>query len=204
MESGLLHLVQRITDKRLVTGSLEAELKQVVRERDEIVMDRFDGIIENSVVLDLNGFISKQEFFELVAERIGLRLGLQPGLLLESFLAREAESSTVISPGLAVPHVVVDGEQKFDVLLARCRKGISFPGQMHPVHAVFVLVGTKDERRFHLQALAAIAQVIQDREFERQWMAARGEQALRDLVLLGERRRFASWAAERVCNGQLK
>lgn len=192
MESGLLHLIQRITDKRLVTGSLEAELKQAIRERDEIVMDRFDGIVEDSVVLDLDGPMSMREFFGVAAEEMGRRLGLRPATLLKSLLEREAENSTVMGPGLAVPHVVIDGQEKFDVLLARCRKGISFPGQTHPVHAVFVLVGTKDERNFHLQALAAIAQVVQDRGFESQWSAAQGVQALRDLVLLGERRRHAS------------
>ena len=48
------------------------------------------------------------------------------------------------------------------------------------------------ERDFHLQALAAIAQVVQGRVFERRWLAAQGAQALRDLVLLGERRRHTS------------
>ena len=198
MESGLLHLIQRITDKRLVTGSLEAELKQAIRERDEIVMDRFDGIVEDSIVLDLDGPMSMREFFGVAAEEMGRRLALPPATLLKSLLEREAESSTVIGPGLAVPHVVIDGQEKFDVLLARCRKGISFPGQTHPVHAVFVLVGTKDERNFHLQALAAIGQVVQDRGFESQWLAAQGAQALRDLVLLGERRRHASKEIERA------
>jgi APA family basic amino acid/polyamine antiporter len=192
MESGLRHLIQRITDKRLVTGWLEAELKQAIRERDEIVMDRFDGIIENSAALDLDGPMSMREFFALVAEEMGPRLGLRPATLLKWLLEREAQSGTVIGPGLAVPHVVIDGEKQFEILLARCRKGISFPGQTHPVHAVFVLIGTKDERNFHLQALAAIAQVVQDQAFERRWQAAQGGQALRDLVLLGERRRHTS------------
>jgi amino acid transporter/mannitol/fructose-specific phosphotransferase system IIA component len=197
VESGLLHLIQRITDRRLVSGSLEAELKQAIRERDHIITDRFDGIIEDSVVLDLEGPVSVQEFFGVAAEKMGRQLGLSPAALLKSLFERESESSTVIGAGLAVPHVVIDGQGKFAILLARCRKGIAFPGQTRPVHAVFMLVGTKDERNFHLQALAAIAQVIQDRTFERRWQAAQGAQALRDLILLGERRRNTPQAVER-------
>ncbi|MCK4527856.1 PTS sugar transporter subunit IIA, partial [candidate division WOR-3 bacterium] len=57
------------------------------------------------------------------------------------------------------------------------------------VNTVFVLVGTKDERNFHLRALAAIAQIVQDSHFENRWLAAKSEESLRDTVLLGKRRR---------------
>ena len=117
------------------------------------------------------------------------RLGVGAPSLLEALRVREDAASTVIGRGLAIPHVVVDGKGTFDILLARCRKGIAFDGDPCPVHAAFVLIGTADERNFHLRALAAIAQVVQAPDFEARWMAARGEQALRDLVLLGERRR---------------
>jgi len=39
-ESALLHLIQRITDKDLLLeGSLESELKEIVREREDVVKD---------------------------------------------------------------------------------------------------------------------------------------------------------------------
>ena len=47
----------------------------------------------------------------------------------------------------------------------------------------------KDERSFHLRALAAIAQIVQDPHFEERWMRAKTIEALRDNVLLGKRRR---------------
>lgn len=188
-ESALLHLVQRLTAKELVTGSLEAELKEVIRERDDIVLDRFDRLIEHSTVLDLEQGMSMEEFFRLVAERLAGRLKVPAPVLLERLLARERESSTVLSPGLAIPHVIVEGEGMFEVLLARSRQGITFAKDAQPVRSVFVLVGTRDKHNFHLRALSAIAQVVQEPGFEKKWMAARGEQALRDVVLLGERKR---------------
>jgi mannitol/fructose-specific phosphotransferase system IIA component (Ntr-type) len=54
---------------------------------------------------------------------------------------------------------------------------------------VFVIAGTKDERTFHLQTLAAIAQIVQNPNFEKKWLAAKNEEALRDVILLGERKR---------------
>ncbi|MFP4058787.1 MAG: amino acid permease [Candidatus Brocadiia bacterium] len=188
-ESALLHLIERLTAKELVRGSLEAELKQIIRERDEIVEDRFDRVIEACPVLDCEGPTSAGELFARVGEALGPRLGVEAGQLRELLVAREAESSTVLGPGLAIPHVVVEGEGKFEVLLARCRQGVRFSPQAPAVRAVFVLVGTRDERNFHLRALSAVAQVVQDPDFEGRWRAARGEQALRDVVLLAKRRR---------------
>ncbi len=188
-ESALLHLIERITSKELVTGTLEQELKDIIRERDEIVLDRFDRMIEESLVLDLDEAMPVEDFLKLVAEKMSERLNVSAPLLRKLLSDRERESSTVLSATMAVPHIVIEGEKKFEILLARSRKGIAFSENAPQVHAAFVLIGTKDERNFHLCALSAIAQVAMERDFERLWMAARSPQALRDVVLLAERRR---------------
>jgi mannitol/fructose-specific phosphotransferase system IIA component (Ntr-type) len=172
-----------------VSGLLETELREIIRERDQIVQDRFDRLIEESAVLDLPQPLKLEEFFGKVAESLAPRLGISAALLLELLVAREKESSTVLAPVLAIPHVVVEGEKKFEILLARARQGIEFSAQAPRVQAGFVLVGTRDERNFHLRALSAIAQLVQEPDFEKRWVAARGPQALRDILLLGKRRR---------------
>jgi amino acid transporter len=188
-EYALLHLVERVTAREFTSYLLETELKEIIRERDAIVKDRFDDIIEECVVLDIQGSVSMEEFFRSVADALAGRLGVEPTSLFEMLMERENQSSTVIAPGLAIPHIVVGGEDVFDVLLVRCRKGIVFSRSQQKVHAVFVIAGAKDQRNFHLQALAGIAQIVQDPNFEKQWMTAKSKSALRDIVLLGKRRR---------------
>jgi len=191
-EYALLHLIERITDRALVDGTLENELKEIIRERDNIVKDRFDHLVEQCPVLDIEDSMSKDDFFRLVAEKMAsfsLERCILPAVLHAEMLGRERESHTVIAPGLAVPHVVIDGKKSFGILMARCREGIVFAEDEPPVTAVFVLVGTADERNYHLRALSAIAQVVQDPHFMKRWMQAKNEQSLRDVVLLGERRR---------------
>lgn len=190
-EYALLHLVERLTAKELVTGTLEDELKGIIRERDQMVRDRFDRMIERCVVMDIDESIGLEEFFDSVAERIAEATPFRREAIRDLLLERERESSTVLAHGLAIPHIVVEGDHYFDVLLVRCSGGVIFNEKSPPVHAVFVLFGTPDERNFHLRALAAIAQVVQDEDFEKRWLAARNEQALRDVVLLAERKRGA-------------
>ncbi len=141
------------------------------------------------MVLDIDGAMTSDEFFDLVASALAPRVGVSPPALLEALRVRERESSTVRAPGLAIPHVVIEGEGAFGILLARSREGIALSEGKSPVHIAFVLVGTGDERSLHLWALSAIAQVVSSADFEERWMAATTEQALRDLVLLAERRR---------------
>ncbi|KPJ65124.1 MAG: hypothetical protein AMJ43_11295 [Coxiella sp. DG_40] len=188
-EYALLHIIERITAKELTTYSLESELREIIRERDEIVKDRFDNIIENCVILDIQNSIEVSDFFKLVAEEMAPRLNEKPDLLLKLLQEREKQSSTVLSRHLAIPHIIIRGEHIFDILLARCKEGIVFSDSHQKVQAVFVIIGTKDERHFHLQAISAIAQIAQDLNFEKNWISAKSKDALKDIVLLGTRRR---------------
>ena len=188
-EFALLHIIERITAKELTSYTLESELKEIIRERDEIVKDRFDGVVERCTLLDIEEALEVDEFFELVAESMAEVLKITPNAMLNLLWARERESSTVLTPNLAIPHIILDGEQTFEILIARCREGVKFSDEAPAVKAIFVLVGTRDERNFHLRALSAIAQIVQDPHFDERWMAARDEKALRDFVLLGKRKR---------------
>jgi len=188
-EYALLHLIERITAKELTSYSLEEELREIIRHRDEIVKDRFDHIVEQCAVIDIDGAVSTDEFFRLISEELSGRLGVQAEVVYRRLVAREKESSTVLSDNLAIPHIVIEGEHTFDVLIARCKDGVTFSDTHRRVQAVFVIAGSKDERNFHLYSLSAIAQIVQDPNFEKRWTAARSAKALRDIVLLGQRKR---------------
>jgi len=188
-EYALLHLIERITAKELTTRSLETELKEIIRERDDIIEDRFDRIIEKSIVMDIDRAIEAEEFFRLAAEAMSKKIKVSAEVILRKLIEREKESSTVISPNLAIPHIIIEGKGTFDILLARSQKGILFSKEVPEVHTVFVLIGSRDERNFHLRALSAIAQIVQDPHFEKKWLAAKSKEGLRDIVLLGKRRR---------------
>jgi APA family basic amino acid/polyamine antiporter len=188
-EYALLHLIERVTARELTSYSLEEELKEIIRQRDDIVKDRFDHIVERCAVIDIDKAVSVEEFFRRASEELAGRLGVQTEDIYQQLAAREKESSTVLSDTLAIPHIVVGGEHAFDVLIARCKEGVAFSDAYRRVQAVFVIVGSKDERNFHLYSLSAIAQIVQDPNFEKRWMAARGVKALKDIVLLGQRKR---------------
>jgi amino acid transporter/mannitol/fructose-specific phosphotransferase system IIA component (Ntr-type) len=188
-EYALLHLIERVTAKELTSYSLEKELREIIRHRDEIVKDRFDHIVERCVITDIDRAVSVDEFFRLVSEQLSGRLGGQAADIYQRLVIREKESSTVLSDNLAIPHIIIEGEHTFDVLIARCKDGVAFSDTHRRVQAIFVIAGSRDERNFHLYSLSAIAQIVQDPNFEKRWMTAQSTEALRDIVLLGQRKR---------------
>jgi mannitol/fructose-specific phosphotransferase system IIA component (Ntr-type) len=187
--SALVNIVARVVAKDIAGPSLDTELREILKERDNIVEDRFDKLVEECEIVDISERITYLEFFAIAAKKLAEPLGVNEKQLLDSFIARERDSTTEIRPGLAIPHITVDGEGKFEVLIARCEAGIDFSESLPPVYAAFVLVGSLDGRDFHLRALSAIAQVTQDADFDRDWLRAKSIDELRDIILLAKRRR---------------
>jgi mannitol/fructose-specific phosphotransferase system IIA component (Ntr-type) len=190
-DSALIQVVRRVTDRDLEPSGvkLESELREILKERDEIVEDRFDCLIHECTILDRAGRESVWDFFRAISWTLSEQLGMPEERVYELLVEREKESTTALRPGLAIPHIVVEGEGVFRLLLARSRDGIIFAEDKPPVHAVFVLMGSADERNYHLRALMHVAQITQNPGFDSKWLAASGTEQLRNLVLLGERRR---------------
>ncbi len=151
--------------------------------------DAFDALVAAAPVLDLDGPLSIADFAKVVAEALAPVVGTKMERLMERLISRETANSTVILPGLAIPHVRLSGRGTFALLIARCREGIYFPNHDEPVRAAFVIVAAPDVRTRHLRTLSAIAQVVQLPDFEECWMLAADEESLRRLVLESPRRR---------------
>jgi len=195
-EHAMAHLVEKMAPRALASDSLATEVRKMVQTGPEQTapakpgpMDRFDRFIEESLVLDLDRRVDVDTLFRQIADALAPRLATSSDRIYDLLVTREKESSTAITQRLAIPHIIIEGSHAFAILLARCREGIPFSDAAPMVHAVFVLAGTKDERNFHLQALSAIAQIVQNPNFERLWLRAKNAQALREVVLRAERKR---------------
>jgi mannitol/fructose-specific phosphotransferase system IIA component (Ntr-type) len=186
-ESALIHIVERVTSKEIKTDTLTDELKNILIERDNIIEDRFDDIIKNADIFDLKGEITQKELFSIIAESLSKKTGIDKTFLYNLLIEREKESTTAIHPGLAIPHIIIPGEKRFEIVLVRSKQGIIFNQDIPSVNIVFALAGTKDERHFHLQALMAIAQIVQDKNFKKSWMKAKTTKELRNIILLTQR-----------------
>jgi APA family basic amino acid/polyamine antiporter len=186
-QSALIHIVERVTARDIRSTKLTDELREILLQRDEIVEDRFDRIMKEALIIDLDRRMDFAELFRVLAEAFGERFGISPATVRELLEQRERDSTTAVHTGLAIPHIVIEGKEKFDIILVRSKEGIDFGTHMQPVNIVFALAGTRDERNFHLQALMAIAQILQNKDFLNNWVKVDGVEDLRNLILLAQR-----------------
>lgn len=189
-EPAIRQMLRKLMELHLKRMGIEDELMGITLERDEIALDRFDKMVQTCPVFDIDEEIDSDQLFERIADALHGNLNVDKAALKEEFSKREKDVGTVLESGLAVPHALLKGENTFGVALIRSEKGIRFPSSDEPVKIAFALAGTPDQRRFHLQALSAIAATVQEPGFRERWFAADNGDQLRDVVLLSGRRRF--------------
>ncbi len=192
--SALVFMIEKVAKKEILTSmeDLEEELLGILLQRDDVKEDRFCNIIRNSIVLDLHGELTRDDVFKEIAIKVSERWGTDVDNFKLKLNQREDDSETLVYPGVAVPHaiphVIIDGEDLFDIVLVRDRDGIIWNSDGTKVHTAFCLIGSKDQRDFHLKALMSIAQILQSPSFIEDWENAETPEELRTVMLLAKRR----------------
>lgn len=177
-------MVETAVPPALVNKPGKGTVRQIIHTPESSDKERFQRLILDCDILDLKKETKVNTFFKAAATALCSRLGMTSSEIFQLMQAREAETSTVLAPGLAVPHIIIPGKSRFELLPVRAKKGIIFNPDKPPVHAAFVLAGTADERNFHLYALSAIAKMALDPGFEQKLMRASGKRALRRIFIL--------------------
>ncbi len=151
--------------------------------------DRFDELVKTCPVLDIDAALDRETFFRRASDALANVVSESPEQLNAALHERETSSSTVLTQGLAVPHIILEGEGRFALLVARCRQGVVLAADEEAVNALFVMAATPDQRNFHLKALSAIAQIWQSGDFETRWRNAKTQDDVRELLLKAPRQR---------------
>ena len=132
----------------------------------EAGMDRsrlIDFLTEQNIVTDLEADTQEQAVRKLVEVLVrSHRLKeVDQAAFLQSVLDREAEMSTCLGGGLAIPHGEIAQSEGIYGVMGLSRQGLNFPtpdGQ--PVHCMVLLATPPDQRQRHLEVLAALARHI--------------------------------------------
>lgn len=188
----ILQIIERATAQELVSPSLDNELDKMYEQRENdngSTQDRFDTVLSTCAVFDIVEPCSFEELFKMASDVFATELSIDAAVIYDRLVDREKTSSTALTPVFAVPHIMVPGEGKFSILVARSKHGIKFTSVAPDVHAVFFLIGSVDERKSHLLALAGIAQIVNTPEFDKKWQQAPDSEALRSMMLAVHRKK---------------
>lgn len=107
---------------------------------------------------------------DVLQELIGLMTAAErvkdPDGFTRAILDREAQRSSGIGRGVAIPHARNEAISQMSIALGRSREGIDFEALDHaPVHLVFMLATPLNAGAEHLKALARLARILRHPEY---------------------------------------
>ncbi len=178
----MFKLVERLTARELASPSLETELEEIMTGKDQVETDRFEDLVLSCEILDYDKSNDLKKLFSTAAEHLQYDQ-MSKSDINKKLIAREESSSTALSPYFAIPHIVVEGENIFKMLIVRSKKGIKFNDQMSEVHSIFFLAGSQDQRHFHLVVISSLAQIVQNQAFEKNWLEVENADDIRKLII---------------------
>ncbi|MBN2446921.1 MAG: PTS sugar transporter subunit IIA [Phycisphaerae bacterium] len=120
------------------------------------------------------------ELIDVLAQTNGL---IDRDIALEAVLKREAERTTGIGYGLAIPHGKSDGCKSLVMAAGKPRDPVDFQSlDGRPVTFVVLLVSPPDQTGPHIQALAKISRLMNIDEFRAAVAAATTSEALFEAI----------------------
>ena len=125
-------------------------------------------------LLDLSSYIheSRIHFFQDPVEKQGALQALatlagedetvtDKEAFCQAIFEREEVSSTGIGCGVAVPHAKIDSNKGFSITVGICAPGIDYAASDgEPVHVLFMIAATDQQRKAYLQLLATVAHML--------------------------------------------
>jgi mannitol/fructose-specific phosphotransferase system IIA component (Ntr-type) len=118
----------------------------------------------------------------LLAAVAGADVVPDPQLFAEKIKAREAESSTAIGMGVAIPHVRMGDIPEFFIAFGRHRKGVDYDAMDGaPVQFIFLIGATTDQQKY-LKLIMRISWLIRNDELRRELLEAPDAASLYELL----------------------
>jgi mannitol/fructose-specific phosphotransferase system IIA component (Ntr-type) len=183
----LMKVLERIAEQVLSRESagpvLDRELREIMKEKGLREDDPFVQVINRAKTIDLSGNEEWDDLMHAAVEHFTAEYPDKKEEIRTGLFEASRKGNTPAAQGIALPHVLIDGVARYEVLLVRSKNALHFPGVGEPVHAVFVLMGCKPDPQQHLRMLAALARRVEETDFMERWLAAPDGESLKQLIL---------------------
>lgn len=125
-----------------------------------------DLLLKDAMIMDLQATDKKGVIDEMVAKLYEVGRISDIAVYKEGILAREAQTSTGLGDGIAMPHAKNQAVNEATVLFAKSKTGVDYEAlDGQPTYLFFMIAAPEGANDTHLQALAALSRLLIDPEF---------------------------------------
>ncbi|SFA40471.1 PTS system D-fructose-specific IIA component (F1P-forming), Frc family /PTS system D-fructose-specific IIB component (F1P-forming), Frc family /PTS system D-fructose-specific IIC component (F1P-forming), Frc family [Parageobacillus thermantarcticus] len=142
-----------------------------------------DLLTKETIILHLRAKTKEEVIDELVAklQEAGILSDVQA--FKEAILAREAQSTTGVGDGIAIPHAKTSAVKKAAVAFGRSKSGIDYDAlDGKPSRLFFMIAAPEGADNTHLEALARLSSMLMDPSFRAQIESASSEEEIIRLI----------------------
>ena len=145
--------------------------------------------------IELNGSsTSKNEVLQQLVNLMS-RQGniLDPKTYLDAVFAREAEGSTGVGEGVAIPHAKTPAVQKAGLAFMRCPAGVEFDSlDGQPAKIFFLIAAPNTKDNVHLDVLSRLSTLLMEPAFIDQLMQVKTTEELFSAISSAETAKFGA------------
>ncbi|NGZ74028.1 PTS fructose transporter subunit IIABC [Saccharibacillus alkalitolerans] len=125
-----------------------------------------DLMIEPVMILDLKSITKEAVIDELIASLNKSGRINDAAAFKQAILAREAQSSTGIGEGIAMPHAKTSAVNEPTIVFGKSSPGVEYESlDEQPAHFFFMIAVPEGESNLHLQALKQLSRMLLDADF---------------------------------------
>ncbi|EOH99920.1 PTS system, Fru family, IIC component [Enterococcus haemoperoxidus ATCC BAA-382] len=146
-----------------------------------------DLLVKDVMIMDLQATDKKGAIDEMVKKMYdGGRIS-DIETYKEGILAREAQTSTGLGDGIAMPHAKNSAVKEATVLFAKSNKGVDYEAlDGQPTYLFFMIAAPEGANDTHLQALAALSRLLIDPDFVAKLKETKTPEAVQNLFQSAE------------------
>lgn len=123
---------------------------------------RIQDILQKNAIISTMEAADKTELLTGMAKYLASHYDLKnQALVVQKILDREAEMSTGIGFGIAIPHARIEGIEQVYMIAARSVKGIEFDAiDEQPVHLIFMMLSPANASSQYTQILSSLSRIM--------------------------------------------
>ncbi len=189
----IFHVFARLGKHRYT--DLDTELRGILQEKGLRDQDPFDAIIASATLLDIHTETTFEEVVKKAAARLDKHFPGRYEILVKNFIQETRAGANPVTHGVALPHIRLADIQHPQLVMVRALQGIQIDiddqyladhHQLKRVYALFFLVSPEEDPGQHLRILAQIATHVETENFMEQWLSAKNEQEMKEILLRDE------------------
>lgn len=156
-----------------------------------------DLLLKSVMIMDLKATTKEAAIDEMIASLAAQERLNDSALFKEGIMAREAQTSTGLGDGIAMPHAKTAAVNEATVLFAKSTKGVEYEAlDGQPTYLFFMIAAPEGANDTHLQALASLSRLLINPEFVASLKETTTPDEVQNLFTEAEQKRLADEKAE--------